>query len=105
VGGRAGAGRVGRISGESSPAGLRSSIQASLPGRAEGSFLGELGSAHTRNPGNQTAKFPEFSVGMGIVGLAWATKHIPSVVDAPFLLFWACTKAFSEPCSQIGQHK
>jgi hypothetical protein len=58
-----------------------------------------------RKPGNQTAKFPEFSVGMGIVGLAWATKHIPRVVDAPFLLFWACTKAFSEPRSQIGQHK
>jgi hypothetical protein len=59
--------------------------------------LGELGSAHTRKSGNQTAEFPEFSVGMGIVGLARATKHIPRVIDVPFLLFWACTKLFLNP--------
>jgi hypothetical protein len=76
----AGPTRAGGISGELSPADLRSSNRASLPGRAEGAFSAELGSARVRKPGYQTAKIVKFSVGMGNAGLARATKHTLSSV-------------------------
>jgi hypothetical protein len=75
VGARAGPTRAGGISGELSPADLRSSNRASLSGRAEGAFPAKLGSARVRKPGYQTAKIVKFSVEMGNARLARATKH------------------------------
>jgi hypothetical protein len=46
-----GVGRGGRISGESDPAELRSSIRASQPGRAERLFSVKVGTAEMRGPG------------------------------------------------------
>jgi hypothetical protein len=80
VGEWAGPTRAGGISGELSPAHLRSSNRASLPGRAEGAFPVELGSARVRKPGYQTAEIVKFSVEMGNAGLTRATKHTLNVV-------------------------
>jgi hypothetical protein len=73
--GRMGPGRAGGNPGELSPAQLRSSIRASLPGRAQGQFSGELGTAHVSEPAYQTCELPEISVGQGIAGLSRPTKH------------------------------
>jgi hypothetical protein len=70
-----GPGRAGGNPGELSPAQLRSSIRASLPGRAQGQFSGELGTAHVSEPAYQTCELLEISVGQGIVGLSRPTKH------------------------------
>jgi hypothetical protein len=70
---------VGENSGEFSPTHLRSSIQASLPGRAEGHFSAELGTARVSEPAYQTPKYLEFAAEMRIAEMSQATKHALNV--------------------------
>jgi hypothetical protein len=74
-----GPGRAGGNSGELSPAHMRSSIRASLSGRAEGHYSVELGTAHISEPAYQTSKCLEFSAEMGIAEMSQATKHTLSM--------------------------
>jgi hypothetical protein len=76
VGASVGPGRAGENSGEFSPTHLRSSIRASLPGRAEGHFSAELGTSRVSEPAYQTPKYLEFSAEMRIAEMSRATKHV-----------------------------
>jgi hypothetical protein len=79
----------GRNSGEFSHAYLQSSIRASLPGRAEGHFLGELGSAHVSKPTYHTPECLELSANMVIAGISRATKH---ALRVPFRIYVSTLK-------------
>jgi hypothetical protein len=57
----------GLFPGDLTPDPVRSSIRASLPGRAKRHFSNEVGSAPSGKPGYQTAKILEISVGIRIV--------------------------------------
>jgi hypothetical protein len=105
-----GPGCTGGNLGELSPAYLRSSIRASLSGRAEGYYSAELGTAHISEPVYQTSKCLEFSAEMGIVEMNRATKH----TQAGLLRLSTCHRAirfFPPPCISfcirlcIGQKK
>jgi hypothetical protein len=60
--------RGGCFSGEFSPAHLRSSIRASLPGRAEGYFSCELGTAHVSRAGLPNVQIAK---NLGWAGNCW----------------------------------